>query len=125
MVVNKTHFTRPLNHSLQGGKRGTWGFSTGVTKEVSPAVIPEAPWVPGKEDLSTSVAGEEDGSTLILGAGCPEDREGDWSTVKGDGGSSTGMLGFSGGPAGASEETEDDLSSVPGARGCPGGGGGG
>ena len=96
-----------------------------MTKEVSPAVIPEAPWVPGKEDLSTSVAGEEDGSTSILGAGGPEDREGDWSTVKGDGGSSTGMLGFSGGPAGASEETEDDLSSVPGAGGCPGGGGGG
>ena len=96
-----------------------------MTKEVSPAVIPEAPWVPGKEDLSTSVAGEEDGSTLILRAGGPGVREGDWSTVKGDGGSSTGMLGFSGGPAGASEETEDDLSSVPGARGCPGGGGGG
>ena len=31
------------------------GFTTGVMKEVSPAVNPEAPWVPGKEDLSTSV----------------------------------------------------------------------
>ena len=95
-----------------------------MTKEVSPAVIPEAPWVPGKEDLSTSVAGEEDGSTSVARAGGPGVREGEWSTVKGEGveegGSLTGMMDFSAGPAGASEGTEDDLSSVLGARGCPG-----
>ena len=129
MVVNKTHFTRPLNHSLQGGKRGTWGFSTGVTKGVSPAVNPEAPWVP-REDLSTSLGGggggpgEEDGSTSVARAGGPGVREGEWSTVKGEGveegGSLTGMMDFSTGPAGTSEGTEDDLSSVLGARGCPG-----
>ena len=61
---------------MQGGKGGTWGFSTGVTKEVSPAVNPEAPWVP-REDLSTSVGwggggpGEEDWSISIARAGGP------------------------------------------------------
>ena len=128
MVVNKTHFTRPLNHSVQGGKGGTWGFSTGVTKEVSPAVNPEAPWVLGERDLSTLVVGvgggpgEGDWSTPVVGAGGPGVREGDWSTrmeveVVEEGGSSTGMTDFSGSPAGASEETEDNLSSVLGAGG--------
>ena len=75
---------------------------------------PEAPWVP-REDLSSTVVGgcrgpgEEDLSTSTAGARGP----GVW-----EGGSSTGT--FSGSPAVASEGTEDDLSSVLGARGCPG-----
>ena len=95
---------------------------------MSPAVNPEAPWVP-REDLSSAVVGGrggpgEDWSTLTVGARGPGVREGDTVGARGpgEGGSSTGT--FSGSPAVASEETKDNLSSVLGAGGCPGEGGG-
>ena len=72
---------------MQGGERGAWGFTNGVTKEVSPAVNPEAPWVPEKEDLSTSISG----------AGGPGVREGELSTVKGEGVEEGGCPGEEGG----------------------------